>query len=100
MSATRMLRKALVRSGSDGVVSVTVGLVVCGHTADIQDQPCVGYLHDHGVSLKDHLAAEHRLVELARPLLIGHDQKVGDDKAILARSRKVGLIRAKYLLLR
>ena len=54
-----------------------VGLVLGRAAADIEDDPRVGDLHDHRVSLKYRLGAEHLLVPSPRPILICDHQEVG-----------------------
>jgi hypothetical protein len=91
MSATRTLRKALVRLGSSGRQS-DGGLVVGRTAAYIEYQPRVRDLHDDGVALKENLPAEQRLIELTGPVLIGNNQKVRNDETVPRCGKSSGFI--------
>ena len=83
MSATLMFRKALVRLGSGGVVSVTSGLSSVGPPPTLRISQLLAILQDDRVALQHHGGTENRLVELTGPVLVGDDQEMGHHKAVL-----------------
>src|SRR6267378_4051948 len=64
------------------------GLVVGRSTSGVEDQPGVRDLHDDWVALHENLSVKNRWVEVARPILVGDNQKICDDEAN-SRRRKV-----------
>jgi len=82
------LRNPLACSGLAGRAEADARLVVGGTAAGDQGQPRVGDLHDDRVAVQQHLPAEQRSVELPGTVLIGDNEHVGDDEALL-RCRKV-----------
>src|SRR3989454_7485314 len=68
-------------------------LVVSRSTAAVENQPAVGHLHNHGVALDQHLPVEQFLVEVARSILVGDDEEVGEDEAVLGGGKVVGIDR-------
>src|SRR5579864_8741168 len=74
-------------------------LVISGPTPDVENQPRIRDLHDDRVAFEHYLCVEERLVELARAILVGNNQKVRQDEAFTWRWELVWAHAVAQLLL-
>jgi len=73
----KRIQRIAGRLGSGGVVSQTVGLSSVGPPPSLRINHEFRDSHDDGVALQENLSVEQRLVERARPILVGDHQEVG-----------------------
>src|SRR6266699_2526166 len=85
MSATRMLRKLLMRSGSRGRLEGDGWLVVCGSAADVDDDPAVRERDDRRLAGENDIAAEDVAVEVGGAFDVLGDDEVRERDSVVQR---------------